>query len=1253
MRLIVSALLLSLSLATVCVAEDGYQEIFNGKDLTGWDGNPDLWSVQDGVITGVTKGELRVNQFLVWTGGTVSDFELKLEFRFEGDSNSGVQYRSQRRPDIGDWVVAGYQADIHPNPPYVAMLYDEKGRGILAERGQKVVVTEAGKKEASSLDVPVTPVDLTKWHELKIICQGNRLRHFLDGVPTIEVIDDQPSAREMDGVLALQLHVGPAAKAQFRNVRLKTLAGAKTSESRPASATAAPRWVWLAPPAKKEDADKKKAKSEHVYFRRTFDVPQKLTSAKLLVSGDDKIKAFVEGVEAGSHDGHRSVSNFDVTAILQRNAGKQGLLALDLENIHGSGAALARLEMTDADGKLTAVVTDDSWLARPRAEKNWQQPDFQPKDWGAPKVVAELGQAPYKEITAATLEAALKQKSPESTPVDRMVVARGFNVERLYSVPKLVEGSWVSMCTDPRGRLIVCDQYGGLFRVTPPGINGATELQIEKIPADIGEAQGLLWAFDSLYVVVNRGQKYQSGVYRVTDTDNDDQLDKVEQLRALDGGGEHGPHAALLSPDGQSIYIVCGNNTRLPELSASRVPKLWDEDTLLPRIYGKGFMKGVPPPAGCVSRMSPDGKEWELVTIGFRNPYDAAFNADGELFAYDADMEWDINTPWYRPTRLCQVLSGADYGWRNGSAKFPQYYVDTVPPVVNIGPGSPTGVCFGYGAKFPEKYQRACFIADWSYGKLYAVHMVPKGAGYSATVEEFVTGTPLPLTDVIINPVDHCMYFTIGGRKVQSGLYRVTYTGTESTAAVDGKDQQGAAERAQLRTLQKLHLGDHPEAVEVAWPFLGSDDPVLRSAARTAIEMRPQEEWLSRGLNDTRPWAKLEAILAATRQQERSTKKPKEAVDTVPPSWAGNSETEFASGAAGMMQLSLLTSLGELNSQDLTPEQRLAATRIVQLILLRFGPPDSMVRDGLLSRFETVLPTKSAELNAMLIDLQVYLQAPNAAEQGMALLRTSPSQEEQIHHARALSNLRTGWTPELQKEYFSWFHKAATFRGGVGFALFVKDIRDTAEAGLSDADRERLKPILEQKMEDSTQIQPVAARPFVREWKMEELSAMMQTDLQNRDYEHGRQMFGAAACYSCHRFNGEGGALGPDLTALAGRFDPNAILESILEPSKTISDQYAAVQILTLDGHVITGRIVNLHGDSMMVNTNMLDPNANANVNQRDIEEMMLSKVSMMPQGLLNTLNQDEVLDLMAFLLSRGDRSNPMFKPSRPQATTN
>ena len=227
--------------------------------------------------------------------------------------------------------------------------------------------------------------------------------------------------------------------------------------------------------------------------------------------------------------------------------------------------------------------------------------------------------------------------------------------------------------------------------------------------------------------------------------------------------------------------------------------------------------------------------------------------------------------------------SGAEFGWRNGAGKRPEFYPDNLPPTLNIGPGSPTGVTFGYGAKFPAKYQDAFFACDWSYGKLYAVHLTPDGAGYTGKAEEFVTGTPLPLTDVVMNPVDGAMYFAVGGRKTQSGLYRVRYTGADSTepskAKVDITPE--AAKRRELEAFLKAGSKPDPEfngflltagakaraneAVKAAWPHLSSRDRTLRTTARAVLEMQPKEVWREKALAETDPSAQLAALLGLTR----------------------------------------------------------------------------------------------------------------------------------------------------------------------------------------------------------------------------------------------------------------------------------------------------------------------------------------------------------------------------------------------------
>jgi putative heme-binding domain-containing protein len=814
---------------------------------------------------------------------------------------------------------------------------------------------------------------------------------------------------------------------------------------------------------------------------------------------------------------------------------------------------------------------------------------------------------------------------PTATPPERIKVLKDFRVELLYSVPKDKQGSWVSMCVDPKGRLIVSDQAGSLFRVTPPAVGGkASDISIEKIPANIGGAQGLLWAFDSLYVMVNSKQ-WESGLYRVTSSKNDDVLDEVKQLRKLKGtGNDHGPHAILPGPDGKSLFVVCGNQTPLTKFDKSLVPQVWGEDHLLPRMPdARGFMAGVLGPGGAIYKLDPDGKEWELFSVGFRNPYDAAFNRDGDLFTFDADMEWDMNTPWYRPTRICHVTSGSEFGWRNGTGKWPPHYADSLPAVLDIGPGSPTGMVFGYGAKFPVKYQEALFACDWSYGKLYAIHLSWEGSSYKAVAEEFLSGTPLQMTDIVVSPKDGAMYFIIGGRGTQSGLYRVTYTGKESTEEPE-RPKKVTAARVWRRNLEAFHGTRDPNAVKLAWPYLNDSDRFMRTAARVAIEHQDPAEWREKALSETRPTAAINGLLALVRV-------------------SASDPAHHKSDPDPKLRAQVLEALDKLDWAKLDDGQRLEMLRVYQVLFNRTGKPTDAERKQVIAKLDPHYPAKDRLLNADLCQVLVYLEAPSAAAKTMKLLADAPTQEEQLEYVKSLRVLKAGWTPEMRKDYFSWFVKGGGFRGGASFEGFVRNIKKEAAENLTTEEKTALKEILDAKPAEAPVFTP-KPRPFVKKYTLDELTPVVEKGLKNRDFERGRSLFGQASCFACHRYNNEGGAVGPDLTSVVGRFNVRDLLESIVEPSKEIGDQYAAVKITTSDGKTVVGRIVNTHGDTLHVMTDMLNPASLTNVSSKKIESIEISKVSMMPTGLLDTLKEDEILDLVAFLMSRGDRKNAMFK---------
>jgi hypothetical protein len=220
------ALALALLLPKLIAAEEGeFKSIFNGKDLSGWDGNPKYWSVKDGAINGQTTDakELKHNTFLIWRDGKVDDFELRLKFKIIG-GNSGIQYRSKEFPD---WVIGGYQADFEAGETYSGILYEERMRGILAQRGQKTIVRENGKPEVvgSVGDSKAIQAAIKKedWNDYTVIARGNHFIHKINGLTTVDVVDEDKEKRAASGLLALQLHAGFIMQVQFKDIELKRL----------------------------------------------------------------------------------------------------------------------------------------------------------------------------------------------------------------------------------------------------------------------------------------------------------------------------------------------------------------------------------------------------------------------------------------------------------------------------------------------------------------------------------------------------------------------------------------------------------------------------------------------------------------------------------------------------------------------------------------------------------------------------------------------------------------------------------------------------------------------------------------------------------------------------------------------------------------------------------------------------------------------------------------------------------------------
>lgn len=842
-------------------------------------------------------------------------------------------------------------------------------------------------------------------------------------------------------------------------------------------------------------------------------------------------------------------------------------------------------------------------------------------------------------LALALAGAAAGQSSDQPVrPADEVRLPDGFVAELLYTVPRDEQGSWVSLTRHPEGHLYASDQGGeGLYRIAPApiGVPGAVT-SVQEVDVPVSGAQGMCWAFDSLYANVN-GQ----GLWRIRDTNGDDRLDQAENIVELGAGGEHGPHAVIPTEDGSDLYFLAGNHTNLPEYDGSRAPDVWGEDLLLPRLWdARGHARGKLAPGGWIARCEPDGSNVRIVSNGYRNQYDIALNRRGEMFTYDADMEWDHGTPWYRPTRVCLVTSGSEFGWRSGTGKWPTYYEDSLPPVVELGPGSPTGVVFGTGARFPARYQEALFLLDWTFGTIYAVHLEPDGAGYTGTKEHFAWAKPLAVTDAIVGD-DGALYFAVGGRNSQSHLYRIRYTGSEPTDPVPlAATDAGTSARALRHELERFHGRTDPRAVDTAWPHLASEDRYVRFAARIAVENQPVDTWRARALAERDPLASGAALVALAR--------------------LGTAED-----LPGVLEALARHDLGAL-----PPAQQLPLLRAYALAFVRLGAPDDAQRKRVVATMDPLLPSGHADVDTELVRLLTYLDAPSVVPKGMALIEAAPPEElpawaeliqrndryggpiaamledmppmRRLRLAFLLRNATEGWTPALRRAYFELFVEAAEHPGGMSYAGFLENIRADAAENLSVAEERALAPLLGRSLVAPPPADVTPPAGPGHEWTVAEAVEAVGPELRGRDFAAGRDLFHAATCSACHRFAGAGGAIGPDLTTVASKFSVADLLESIVEPSKAISDQYGSHLVADHDGRVAEGLLVE-EGDEVHVYGP--DPHAEPAVFAReDVAVLRPSAISQMPAGLLDPLNEEELKDLVAYLLSGGNEQDAVFR---------
>ena len=551
-------------------------------------------------------------------------------------------------------------------------------------------------------------------------------------------------------------------------------------------------------------------------FTQTVKHEGKLLKAVLLTASDGAVEIMLDGKSIATVKAADTATGTDLTQ--QLGDGKAHQLGL---RVPGKAKTAARLELNGDLAAVRWIVTDATWqnavLAGPTDADAATNPFDLKKTFDA-----------YNSWQLAKPGAQNQATDPAT-----LTLPPGFKAELIRSAQP-GEDSWVSMAFDPQGRITLGKEKKGLLRLT---LSGSGDQKVEVIDDELLECRGLLYAHGSLFANANNTKV----LFRLTDADGDGTFEKRQELMRTEGGVGHGRNHIKLGPEGD-IYVAHGNNVLLPKkLDPDSPLKNYANDQLIPNPWDSSMFDGnVELPAGHILRVKPDGSKINLLAGGLRNPLDIAFNRRGDLFTFDADMERDVGTPWYMPTRVLQIVPGADYGWRRGTGRFPAWYADTLPSVIDIGLSSPTGIYFGYGAEFPQKYQEALYLLDWSYGRIIAVHF-----GSTVTQETFVAGRPLNVTDGCIGP-DGAMWFTTGGRGTQSGLYRVTYAGNRpQQKAVASKPLSAAlskhAKRMRLESQptsewreQALHSKDMNALLALARVGQSSDLPAILDAVMKA-----------------------------------------------------------------------------------------------------------------------------------------------------------------------------------------------------------------------------------------------------------------------------------------------------------------------------------------------------------------------------------------------------------------------------------
>jgi len=974
--------------------------------------------------------------------------------------------------------------------------------------------------------------------------------------------------------------------------------------------------------------------NQPVHFRREFTAPSPLLKSVLLGACEGQMEVILNGQRVGEIVGTTTATGFDVTGQLRPGS---NVITLRAVNPTGPAKVAVLLELNADLARQQWIISDTNWLASLAALASPAPAPLPARSLGRVDADAKSNPfAPDKMVDAYNSWKLARAGTPATDPAT-FTTLPGFKAELVRSaLPE--EGSWIALAFDPQGRLTLAREKKGLLRLSLDSVGVS---KVEVINDTLLECRGLLYAHGALYANANNSKT----LVRLRDTKGTGQFDETTELLKTEGGVGHGRNHLKLGPDGW-LWIAHGNNVHLPKnLSTNSPLKNFAHDRLIPCPWDAGMFDGdVVLPSGHILRMKPDGSEVQLWAGGLRNPLDVAFNEHGDLFTFDADMEWDVGCPWYMPNRVLHIVPGADYGWRRGTGRWPAWYPDTLPSVVDIGLASPTAVTFGHGAKFPAKYQKAFYICDWAYGRILAVHMTPQGASYTGTSELFIGGRPLNVTDVCIGP-DGAMWFTTGGRGTQSGLYRVSYVNHSETRPVEATQDLNTDMARWLRkryeerqsgyfpdwqTDNSKSRSDSPETLEIP-------EDHLRQAVRHILERTGPERWRNDALKEVRPGVALQAWLALVRISE--------------------SELLLKTRLIERLVSFRLDGTGDAPSGfnprqwPVLPEDRPILTlRVLSLTFIRLGPPDEAQRQAALNWLEPLYPNASPRVNQMLVELLVYLRSPQVIAKTVPLLRAATASEDLLLYPFYLRYARDGWTPDARRAVFDALDRAERLPGGRTYFTSLASVRKELLASLTPEERVVLGRATGASLAARKAGEPPALPPprFVKDWQLADLEPRLGEVGKGRSYEGARTALLTAQCVHCHRVSNDpafpNSVIGPELLAVGARFSRRDLLFHILEPSAVIDEKFRQTRLLLKDGDDVSGMVEREADGKLFVRPSPLEEKL-IEVAVTNVRERRLSEVSPMPSGLLNSLSLGQILDLLAYLETAGDPKHRNFQP--------